>query len=173
MEAIADRGLDGVTLKLIADRAGVTTGAIGHYFADKDELLVATLSYLSGRLVGPEAMPGNMIMGDLALHLPLEGEMSRLWRVWLAYCGAAPTSPRLMAAYADFYETIEGSVADHLRARSVPEAETVAGAIVAAVDGIGLCATVAPSLWPSARQEAVMRSIVAGLLTDHMERTSA
>ncbi|MEM9609521.1 MAG: TetR/AcrR family transcriptional regulator [Actinomycetota bacterium] len=169
---IADRGLDGATLKLIADRAGATTGTIGHYFLDKDELLVATLGYLSEQLLGPGATDRNVVIDDLELQLPLDDATRQLWRVWLAYCGAAPTSQRLLAAYDDFYARIEASVAAHLRNRAIPDAETVAGAVVAAVDGIGLCATVAPRLWPPERQETVLRSIVSGLLSDHLERST-
>ncbi|MBA3508847.1 MAG: TetR/AcrR family transcriptional regulator, partial [Thermoleophilaceae bacterium] len=41
--AIADRGLDGATVRDIAAAAGVSTGVLAYYFRDKDELLLQAL----------------------------------------------------------------------------------------------------------------------------------
>ncbi|MEM9564109.1 MAG: TetR/AcrR family transcriptional regulator [Actinomycetota bacterium] len=168
VDAIAKRGLDGVKLMDIAAEAGVTTGAIGYYFRDKDELLVATLEHLWRQVLvdgGAEAM--TFFHGDLGLFLPTTERARTFWRVWLAYCGAAPSSPALLTAYRRFYEAIETQIADHLRERGTADPVDLAGAIVAAVDGIGLCATVAPDLWPDDRQTTTLRTIVEALFADH------
>ncbi len=167
VDAIAERGLDGVKLMDIAAGAGVTTGAIGYYFRDKEDLLVAALEHLSRQVLvdgGAEAM--TFFHGELGLYLPTTGRARSFWRVWLAYCGAAPSSPTLLAAYRRFYEAIEAQIAQHLRDRGVDDPVDLAGAIVAAVDGIGLCATVAPDLWPVERQTRTLRTIVEALLPD-------
>lgn len=168
VDTIADRGLDGSTLMDVARQAGVTTGTIGYYFRDKDELLIQALDHLATRLTrGAEQM--TFFHGELGLHLPITDEARRFWRVWLAYCGAAPSSPRLLAAYGDFYAAIEARVAAHLTERGHVEADLLAGTIVAAVDGIGLCATVAPQMWPAERQIDALQRILNPLLTH--ERT--
>ncbi|MEM8618868.1 MAG: TetR/AcrR family transcriptional regulator [Actinomycetota bacterium] len=165
--AIAERGLDDVKLIDIANQAGVTTGAIGYYFRDKDELLIATLHSLADRLTSANADIMTMFHGDVGLVLPLTADVRRLWRVWLAYCGVAPSSPRLLVAYREFYSTIEDNLAGHLRRRDIDNPRAIAGAIVAAADGIGLCATVAPDLWPEERQVATMRTLLDPLLGVH------
>ncbi|MEM9038402.1 MAG: TetR/AcrR family transcriptional regulator [Actinomycetota bacterium] len=163
VDAIAERGLDGVKLADIAACAGVTTGAIGHYFRDKNDVLVAALEHLSAQLRSDGGSAMTYFHGDLGLFLPTSDAARRLWRVWLAYCGVAPSSPDLLDAYRRFYSAIEGDIADHLRARGVGDADQLAGTIVAAVDGIGLCATVAPDLWPDERQIETIRTLLDSL----------
>ena len=163
VDAIAERGLDGVKLADIAACAGVTTGAIGHYFRDKNDVLVAALEHLSAQLRSDGGSAMTYFHGDLGLFLPTTDTARRLWRVWLAYCGAAPSSADLLDAYRRFYSSIESDIADHLRVRGVGDAEHLAGTIVAAVDGIGLCATVAPDLWPEERQIATIRTVLDSL----------
>ncbi|MEO1057365.1 MAG: TetR family transcriptional regulator C-terminal domain-containing protein [Actinomycetota bacterium] len=164
IDAIADVGLERVTLREIAQRVGATTGTIGHYFRDKDELLVATLHHLAELLAQPDSTAVNFTHARLGLHLPIDEASRRHWRVWLAYCGAAPSSPTLLAAYHEFYARIEQSVADHLERNGVDDATEIAGAIVAAVDGIGLCASVAPELWPVERQQRTLHRLLDNLI---------
>lgn len=166
VDVIADRGLDGATLMDVARQAGVTTGTIGYYFRDKDDLLVAALDHLAARVTDRDAPTLTFFDGGLGLHLPTTEEARRLWSVWLAYCGAAPSSPRLLAAYRDFYADIEAGLADHLEARGHTDPRALAGTIVATVDGIGLCATVAPDLWPAERQIQTMQAVLTPLLAE-------
>ena len=168
VDAIAKRGLDDVKLMDVAAEAGVTTGAIGYYFRDKDDLLIATLEHLAQRLLVDGGRPAmTFFLDDLGLYLPLTEPARKFWRVWLAYCGAAPSSPRLLAAYRRFYTAIEDQIAEHLAERGADSPRDLAGTIVAAVDGIGLCATVAPDLWPEERQVRTIRTILQPLLTTH------
>ena len=46
VEAIHERGLNGVTMGDIAKRAGVSPALAHHYFGSKDELLSATMRHL-------------------------------------------------------------------------------------------------------------------------------
>ncbi len=45
-EAIAEMGIDQVTMVDIAQAAGCTTGCVTHYFDNKDEILLAALRYV-------------------------------------------------------------------------------------------------------------------------------
>lgn len=165
IDVIAERGLDGVTLVDVANEVDVTTGALGYYFRSKDELLASALRHLSHRIVGPDADRMTVHIGDLGLYLPLDERSRKFWRVWTAYCGAAPSSSELLETYRQFYEVIEDRVSAHLARRGVADPDEVAGAIVAAVDGIGLCATVAPELWPDDRQVTTLRRLIEPLLS--------
>lgn len=169
VDAIAECGLDGVTLKDIAGRVGATTGTIGHYFRNKDEVLAATLDHLLQRLLGEDAEEMTFVEGGLGLYLPLGRDARRYWKVWVAYCGAAPTSPPLLAAYERFYACVEARMVEHLTHCGVEDPDDVAGAVIAAVDGIGLCATVAPERWPDSRQVKVMRRILDGVAREITE----
>lgn len=167
IDVIAQDGLDGVRLIDIAHEVGVTTGTIGYYFRDKEALLVAALRHLADKIIGDGARPMTFFLGDLGVYLPLDDVARKYWKVWLAYCGAAASSPTLLAAYRDFYASIETTIAEHLEQRGNEQPHETAGAIVAAVDGIGLCATVAPGLWPEERQMTTLRLMLAPLLSAH------
>ena len=50
IDTMAEVGFAATTLALIGQRAGISTGLVGHYFRDKDGLLEATLRHLTARL---------------------------------------------------------------------------------------------------------------------------
>lgn len=43
---IADRGIDGITMRDLAAEAGYANGALSHYFAGKDEILCTAFEYV-------------------------------------------------------------------------------------------------------------------------------
>ena len=49
-ETITENGLANTTVRAVARKAGYTTGALVHYFGDKDELIRLALDY-SGEVV--------------------------------------------------------------------------------------------------------------------------
>lgn len=48
-QAIAELGLEGVTVREVAARAGFSTTVVTHYFANKKELLLFTYQWISGQ----------------------------------------------------------------------------------------------------------------------------
>jgi AcrR family transcriptional regulator len=82
---IASRqGLSGVTFREVAAEAGVSVGLVQHYFASKDELLLAALRHLAERVakrvgravtaLGPDATERDRIRATLLEFLPLDDE---------------------------------------------------------------------------------------------------
>jgi len=90
---IAESGLDGTTLAKVARRAGVTTGAIQHYFEDKDRLLAAALrrAYQEQleRMARRAARTPYSLLDVLGEALPLTSRSRRTMRVWLAFWSQA------------------------------------------------------------------------------------
>lgn len=161
LDAISAHGLDGARLSDIARAAGVTTGAIAHYFPDKDAVLVAALEEVCTRLMihigPPEAVPS---FEDIAETLPLCEESRREWRVWLAYWGRAPFSEKLRQIHQQYYLDIETALAEQFEPACAAPRD-MAAAVIAAIDGIGTRATLEPENWPASRQ----RELLASLLT--------
>jgi TetR/AcrR family transcriptional repressor of bet genes len=138
---------------------GATTGAVTHYFDGKDALLEAALDAIMERLL---ARAGEARAGDGVAHaaaaLPIDSAARREWRVWLAFCGRAVHAPRLRARHADHYRRI----VDALRQAGLDRES--ADAVVAAIDGVGLRATLEPDDWPPARQVATLERLLRPLL---------
>jgi AcrR family transcriptional regulator len=80
---VAEQGLEAVSLREVAARAGVSMGAVQHYFASKDEMLRFALDHLHARVlsrlqaeVGRLQDPGRreLIETGLSVMLPLTEE---------------------------------------------------------------------------------------------------
>lgn len=50
LRSLAERGVAGTTVATISKEAGASRGLLGHYFANKDDVMVAALQYLFGRI---------------------------------------------------------------------------------------------------------------------------
>jgi AcrR family transcriptional regulator len=48
---IGSRGLEAVSLRDVAAQAGVSMGAVQHYFASKDQMLLFALSHMRDRVL--------------------------------------------------------------------------------------------------------------------------
>lgn len=159
-DAIADEGIDAVTMKGIADRAGVTTGAVTHYFDDKDEVILAALLFVDAamRVRLDVALERSQSLVDALLAaLPIDPASRRDWRVWRVFTDAASRSELLMSHYraanATWLETATHLLAEQLGGE--PDRRD-AQLVVAVVDSIGDTASADPTSWPEERQRQVI-----------------
>lgn len=102
IELLHTVGFAGTTTVLIAKRAGVTTGALHHHFATKDELLFGVLDYATERLrvrldteqlLGPN---GALQIPVLVRHLWQDYGTCEYWARWEIIIGTR-SEPELHA----------------------------------------------------------------------------
>jgi TetR/AcrR family transcriptional regulator, transcriptional repressor of bet genes len=174
--AIAAQGLEDVKLTQIARLAGVTTGAVTHYFDSKDDVLLAALELICERLF-ERADAVAMAPADeplLAIYdaLPTDPQALAEWKVWLAFWGRAAFVPHLAAVHRAYYQRIEDSMMVAL-GRDVEIARLRASAIIAAIDGIGTRVALEPNAWPPDRLRALLSMILLPLLSsfEHEEKS--
>lgn len=91
-------------MRRVADHAGVSTGMINHYFANRGEMLRETLVYVSEEMQDRAATairevdPGEARMrAFLGAMLPHEPVVEQAWRVWIAGFAEAVRSESLRA----------------------------------------------------------------------------
>lgn len=151
-------GLDAVTIRAVAAEAGWSTGALHHYFADKEELLLfafqTAADRISRRVDAAKAAAGEpfeLVRALLEIGLPLDAERRDETRVWFAFLGLALTRPPLARAQRLAYRAWRRLVADALRDAQErgdvdPEVdvEREAAGLVALVDGLAVQATFEP-----------------------------
>jgi TetR/AcrR family transcriptional repressor of bet genes len=168
-------GLEAVTIRSVAAEAGWSTGALHHYFSDKEELLLfafQTVADRVGRRVAAAretaAGPLELVRELLAIGLPLDPERRAETRVWFAFLGLALTRPVLARAQRAAYRHWRRLVADALReaqergeVQDRVDVEREAAGLVALVDGLAVQAT----FEPRARTQA--------LLDEHLARLTA
>lgn len=144
---VAAEGIEAATVRRIAEEAGCTTGRITHYFADKEEVLVAALRQVH-RAAGKRMLAAigersglEALRAVLAEALPLDQERILEWRVWLAFWGSAATSTSLQAEQHQRYREWRGLLKRVLataRLSADIDLDRLVDQIVALVDGFGL-----------------------------------
>lgn len=166
-EAIADEGIEAVTMQGIAARAGVTTGAVTHYFNDKDEVILAALLFVDTAMrarFDVALKRGQSLVDALVAALPNDPAARRDWRVWRVFADAASRSELLMSHYraanTAWLNTATHVLADQLERR--PD-ERDAQLVVAVVDAIGDMASADPTSWPLERQRQLIHHCVERL----------
>ena len=165
--AIADEGIEAVTMKGIAARAGVTTGAVTHYFNDKDEVILAALLFVDAAMrsrLDVAFERSESPVDALLAALPNDPASRRDWRVWRVFTDAASRSDLLMSHYreanAAWLDTAMHVLAEQLERR--PD-ERDAQLVVAVVDSIGDTASADPTSWPQERQRQLIQHCLGRL----------
>lgn len=166
---IARAGIEAATMREVAAEAGLTTGALTHYFADKHELLLTTFqaSLARRRSLRPPAVDtpaSTLLIASLEGALPLDDDRRMHWMVTIACCSQAVGDRELARAQAQAYEEFVGYVSGLARACGVArrgrEAD-VAGRLIAIADGIAIQSLFQPDAWPPERQRTVLREMLA------------
>jgi len=170
---IAERGIDAVTMAGIADAAGVTTGAVTHYFTDKDEVILAALRWADGamQLRSRRALAEHHDVATMILAALPSNEQSRLeWIVWVVFADRATRSRALMAEKRRRdreWHQLAVSVFEEMQAEGKldpdVDIETEACLAVATIDGIGFHAAWDPTSWPEDKQRRIINSFLARL----------
>jgi AcrR family transcriptional regulator len=95
-KVISEQGFAGTTMRIVAEEAGVSTGMLNHYYANRMEMLEETLVFVSMRQQAREAAsieglePGERRLRALVRSvLPTDQESMEAWRVWIAAHGAS------------------------------------------------------------------------------------
>ena len=163
-------GLDALTMRRVAAEAGWSTGALAHYFADKEELLVfafETVADRVGRRIVKAAErtrdPLELIRVQLVEGLAIDSDRRAEVRVWFAFLGLAETRPQLAKAGRDAYRLWRDRVAKTLASAQRQDlvddsvdAELEAAALIALVDGLASQATFDPRAVSAERQVEIL-----------------
>ncbi len=127
---IAREGFAGSTMRMVAEEAGVSTGMINHYFANRQDLLTQALVFVSEsaqkrmRAAIADLPPGRERLSALLDSALADDERAvETWRVWINAYGEAVRLPGLrhtiQARLLSWYELIdlalEGLVPAHER----------------------------------------------------------
>lgn len=102
--SISDVGFNNVSFQTICDTAGVSRGLIGHYFANKDELLQEVFRLLVTELIADSRRAVHAAGDDPVRKLLALVKFTTRWnegrsKVWLAYFAAAKWSPAMLDVY--------------------------------------------------------------------------
>ncbi|GAA4880032.1 hypothetical protein GCM10023222_41370 [Saccharopolyspora cebuensis] len=144
---MAAHGLRATTLRAVAAEAGVTTGAVTHYFEDKGAVLDAVLRHNNALALARTEKAVGRLRGLTAAHrhalalLPTGAEGMAIWRVWLAFWVEADAPSGLTTGWDEWRRSLGALLAQAVADGELPgttdlryEAERI-GTLIA---GIGL-----------------------------------
>ncbi|WP_051093341.1 TetR/AcrR family transcriptional regulator [Sphingobium indicum] len=172
VELIAQRGIEGVSVRAIAQQAGYSTAIVSHYFRNKAELLLMAYQQTLGNA-------GQRVEDAIAAHVPAQPALEHLlpldeigqrnWKIWFAFWGLALSDDKYRQE-----QIMRGREAQALIERvlaqcsDVPEEEAggrtmQAGRLLAMIAGLATQATYDPEGWPPERQRAVLAAELAAL----------
>jgi AcrR family transcriptional regulator len=150
-EMIRDEGLANTTVRAVAKRAGFTTGALVHYFGDKDELIRLALDYSGDQVrermnVAKSIRRGRAALREVLLEaLPLDKRRSANWRLWLAMWYHSEANDDMRAEekrrYREWTTRLEQPVRESVELGELPRRFDVAleiQGLIAYVDGLGV-----------------------------------
>lgn len=177
-EIIMEEGLANTTVRAVAKKAGYTTGALVHYFKDKDELIREVLDYFGKEVRQRMRSAQREKTGRAALRetlfesLPTDARSASSWRVWLALWYHSETSPEMRKEerrrYREWIGRLSRMIDEAKNLGELPlsvDTRSEARALVALVDGLGV-----QYLMSGGRMGA---SGMIGMLDRHLDRLFA
>jgi len=89
---ILEKGMEGATVRNIAEEAGLSLGALRHYFSNQDDLLVYAMTLVQERaterivsVVQQDLPPKEKVMAVLLEIVPVNEETLAEMEVWFAF----------------------------------------------------------------------------------------
>ena len=149
----------------MASVAGVTTGALTHYFSDRDALLIEALraAHVAAgarmlRAAERDQSPKDRLTAVVFEALPLDHDRLTEWKVWLAFWGAAAGDARLLEEnrrrYAEWRKLLRAFLAP--LEKEPKQSSERADHLMVFIDGLGIRVTLAePARFPRERARAV------------------
>jgi AcrR family transcriptional regulator len=122
---IGARGLEAVSLRDVAEQAGVSMGAVQHYFASKDEMLLFALTEMRARMLDRlqtalsqlvEPTRRETIRQAARVMLPVDEPSRQEACVNIAFFSAATVTPAYAELLREGYARVLAASRTHLRA---------------------------------------------------------
>lgn len=174
-DLIANEGLENLSIRKVADRAGFSTSFVTHYFASRQELILATYqahaTAASERTKAAMANPpgGDTLLAVLSALLPLDEHRILEWRIWTAFQGLSIGDPHLTEQWQSRVRTaldrLRGIIEAEQREGTVPpgvDAAAEARRLLALVNGVAFLSLINPRAL-NARQQL-------GMISDDLAR---
>lgn len=161
LSLIAEQGLQGATVRAIADRANVTQGLIRHHFSSKEDLITAAYDYHMRRMTAmtaaQSAEPNDSARSRLATfvvtgltHPVVDPDWVCLWAGFLNKTRKDTKMQEIHEqTYRDFRDRLEAHISDALQEAGMPPKSShlrrMAIACNAVIDGLWMEGGALPS----------------------------
>ncbi|SDZ51222.1 GNAT family acetyltransferase [Herbiconiux ginsengi] len=175
---LTERGLPGLTIRAVAERAGCTTGLVMHAFPTKEALLLHARDLLHSRtgeqLDAAEATtdaPERALRAVMLDAMSLDEVSVDEARVWVSYLAAALADPTLAERHVTGNRRLIARVTRLVQACrpawSADRAGREALALISLADGANTLSTLDPETYSPAAQRRMMTDAIDRMLGSH------
>ncbi len=154
---VVDGGLEAVSVRHVATRAGVSIGAVQHHFPTREQMMVAAMDCVSSGLlleverIASESSDTRQAVTRICRMLAAcDPDDSAAATVWVAFVAYAATNDAVQRVHRAQWSRLEGYLAQGLAALGSPEVDQ-AGLLLACLDGIAVARVTDPVRMPSDR----------------------
>jgi AcrR family transcriptional regulator/GNAT superfamily N-acetyltransferase len=172
---LTERGLPGLTIRAVAERAGCTTGLVMHAFPTKEALLLHARDLLHSRtgeqLDAAEAAagtPGQALRAVMLDAMSLDSASVDEARVWISYLAAALADPALAERHTTGNRRLIARITRLVQAcrREWPEERSrrEALALISLADGANTLSTLDPETYSPEVQRRMMNDAIDRML---------
>jgi TetR/AcrR family transcriptional repressor of bet genes len=176
---MGERGYERSSIKAIADKAGVASGLVHHYFSNKQEILLALVETLAGDLLaryerkvsGAGDHPQARLDAFLEAYLAVGEDASpEAVACWVSIGDEARHYPEVKRAYEDVLRTTLEHVKLHLmevlanEGRQPDNIHHIAAGIVSAIEGAYKLAVTSSGLVPEGFAYPTIKAMTRGVL---------
>ncbi|WP_168211841.1 TetR/AcrR family transcriptional regulator [Ruania zhangjianzhongii] len=168
---VAESGFEGLSVRAVAARAGVSVGAVQHHFPTKAEMLTAAMASIAtgaaeryGELEKIED-PAERLSALVDRLLPADAQ-NVVARIWLALAARATVDDAAAAAYADLWGRMRAGLRLLLPAAGgrADTAEQDATELLALLDGLAVSIVAEDGRIDPARARRIAHRRVAELI---------
>ena len=167
-QVVAENGFDQTTVAKIAEAAGYTTGMVAHYYASKQEIILAALrlilTRIEERLKRQHEHSGKSLLEVLSEALPLDAQRFTECAFWMACWGQVSADKKLRRLNAwvhrEYMRLYARCFAEHWpESKQWPKSvrEQVLASVATFLNGITASAVTSPADWPPEKQLAQLR----------------
>jgi AcrR family transcriptional regulator len=109
---IRSKGIDEVSVRNVAEEAGMSLGSLRHYFATHSELLAFSMRLVSDRVESRlrsmewDGGPRQAMEAIIAELVPLDDDRLAECQVWFAFAGKAIADPSLGAMLREVHDSL-------------------------------------------------------------------
>lgn len=168
-ELSLSHGLEAMTVRAIAKATGFSTAIVSYYFTDKSELAMLVFKdalAISERRFQAPVEAGAPLSECLRALLPIDEELRDVWRTWFAFWSLTVSDTGFRAVQIERTEVLVAALEQLLQREgaALPDIDTAARRLFAAILGISVQAVHDPERWPAERQFALLDVEIACLL---------
>ena len=158
VHSIARTGLEGATLRAVADEGGWSVGVVQYYFRNKSELLIAAVDFLAeqtNEVMSNQTESEDVLIGLQAVLRQIVFERGRhganYWKVWICFWAQATNDAQMAKAVGDHARLWRQRLTTVIKngqkdgsINSSADAESEAAYLAAVIDGLGITSVVDP-----------------------------